>query len=111
MIIIQGSNGFPEDQMINIYNYFKRAFVKDTLVIVFILILLYLFYKASIKLTEIQYKRAFHIFCAVVMIVTIAETYPFASLSSPVSIDVLKLSDTVHKKFMMILRTIKYGML
>ena len=98
VIIIQGSNGFPEDQMINIYNYFKRAFVKDTLVIVFILILLYLFYKASIKLTEIQYKRAFHIFCAVVMIVTIAETYPFASLSSPVSIDVLKLSDTVSQK-------------
>lgn len=94
IFVVEGANGFDEEHMKSIFRYFNKAFVKDTLLLVFAAFLVFILYKASLKLSDAKYKYAFSTICLAVMFLTIAETYPFATQSSPAALDALQLKDT-----------------
>ncbi len=98
VLIMQGANGFHEDQMKNIYRYFNKAFIKDTLFIILIALLTFLLFRLSAKLSDTRYNHAFSVFCLFVMLISIIETYPFTTQSNPATLDALQLKDSASKK-------------
>ena len=98
VLIIEGANVFPSDQMKSIYNYFNKSFMKDTLLLTLVAVLIFLLYKGSSKLSDLRYKLACNVFCVMVMLITIAETYPFATQSNPASLDALQLKDNASQQ-------------
>ena len=98
ILIVEGANGFPSDQMKSIYHYFNKAFIKDTLLLTLAVVMIFLLYKGSSRLSDLRYKYAFSAFCLIVMLVSIIETYPFTTQSSPATLDALQLKDAASQQ-------------
>ena len=98
VLIIVGSSGFPGEQIAKIYDYFSKAFVKDSIFLLLIVTLIFLLYQASFRFTGSRYNHVLNIFCLSVMLITIVQTFPFTTQSSPASLGGLLPNDAASHK-------------